>query len=60
MIIRKSNIEILQTSDDKLQSNSERWTKSFIEGGLCQNEPIPIDEDEITFTMVQHDCYDDD
>jgi phenylalanyl-tRNA synthetase alpha subunit len=59
MIIRKPNLDILETPDDKLQSNEERWQKSFIEGELCQNEPIPVDENEIAYTMIQHGCYDD-
>lgn len=44
MIIRKSNLDILETPDDKLQSEEEMWQKSFIEGELCHNEPIPVDE----------------
>lgn len=60
MITRKANIEILETPDDKLQSDSERWAKSHIESELCQNQPIPVDEDEVIFTMIQHNCYDED
>jgi hypothetical protein len=59
MIIRKSNLDILETSYDKLQSSEERWKKSFIMGELCQNQPIPVDEDELMYTMIQHNCYDD-
>jgi hypothetical protein len=59
MVIRKSNLDILETPDEKLQSSEERWQKSFIEGELCQNEPIPVDQNGIAYTMIQHGCYDD-
>jgi hypothetical protein len=59
MIIRKSNVDTLETPDDKLQSSEERWQKSVIEGELRQNQPIPVDENEIAYTMIQHGCYDD-
>jgi hypothetical protein len=56
MIIRKSNLDILETPDDKLHSEEEKWAKSFIEGELCQNESIPIEE---IYPMIQYDCYND-
>lgn len=58
MIIRKSSIEILETPYDKLESESERMEKSFIEGNLCQNEPIFVHENEVIYTIIQHDCID--
>jgi hypothetical protein len=63
MIIRKSSIEILETSDEKIQQqlgDDVMEEKLFIESNLLQNEPIWVDENEITYTMAQHGCYDND